>query len=98
MTRWVCIFDDTIEMLEVRQSKRALHLAYLLENARSILIAGGLSSEPGAAPTGGLWVMEAPDMAAAAAIVEADPYFDARYRRYTLHHWAKALKHVAVTL
>jgi len=98
MSRWVCIFDDTIEMLDVRQRKRTPHLGFLRDNAHSILIAGGLSPAPEEAPTGGLWVMEAFDKAAAAAIVEADPYFDARYRRYTLHHWAKALKDVAVTL
>lgn len=92
MARWVCIFKDAPQMLVVRGERRALHLEYLKANEGRILIAGGLCEEEGEPPGGGLWVMEAPDRAAATRLVENDPYFVPQYRSYRLFVWNKALK------
>ena len=42
MTRWVVIFDDNPEMLDVRRKFGAQHLDYLRANSARILIGGGL--------------------------------------------------------
>ncbi|MEP9347461.1 YciI family protein [Xanthobacter sp. KR7-225] len=92
MARWVCIFEDTPQMLDIRVERRALHLAYLERNEGRILIAGGLSREDGEPPGGGLWVMEAADREEAKRIVENDPYFVPHCRSYRLFVWNKTLK------
>lgn len=98
MARWVCIFEDAPQMLDVRAERRALHHAYLKANEGRILIAGGLSREDGLPPDGGLWVMEAADREEAKRIVESDPYFVPEFRSYRLFVWNKALKDRTATL
>jgi uncharacterized protein YciI len=39
--RWVAIFEDTPQMLEVRRANESRHLEYLGKHTDEILIAGG---------------------------------------------------------
>jgi uncharacterized protein YciI len=90
MARWICIFDDSPEMLAVRQQRRTAHHEFLRRNAPRIVRAGALCP-PGEAPTGALWLIDVETRDAAVALVEQDPYFDARYRTYRLFEWKWAL-------
>lgn len=97
MARWVVMFDDQPEMLDVRREREPLHLAYLERHASEILIAGGLREAPGATFVGGLWVLEVASRERAVELIENDPYFVPALRRYRLLVWGKALDRV-VTL
>jgi|SRR5882672_3078132 uncharacterized protein YciI len=73
--RWVAIFEDTPQMLEVRRANESRHLEYLGKHTDEILIAGGLREAPGAAFVGGLWILEVASKERAVQLVEGDPYF-----------------------
>ena len=96
--RWVAIFDDTVEMNEVRVIHEPAHLDYLRKHEGEIVIAGGLRDEPGGLFCGGLWVMEVQSRMRAVELVEADPYFLHGLRRYKLHVWGKAFADKVVVL
>lgn len=97
--RWVAIFSDQPQMVEFRRRHHAEHLAYLAQHADEILLAGGLrdNEEDSASYVGGLWVMEVSSRARAVDLVEGDPYYQSRYRRYQLSLWGRAFER-AVTL
>lgn len=88
--RWIALFTDTPEMLEVRKEREPLHLEYLREHESEILIAGGCREAPGGAFVGGLWVLEVTSRKRALELIENDPYFVATYRSYRLLTWGKA--------
>jgi uncharacterized protein len=96
--RWIALFEDTADMLPVRQRHEAAHLAYLAAFEREILIAGGLRDAPGAPFVGGLWVLEVSSRERAIQLVERDPYFIHGGRRYRLAVWGKALADKQVML
>ncbi|KAA0684730.1 YciI family protein [Azospirillum brasilense] len=91
MARWIALFTDTPEMLEVRQQHGAAHLAYLDANRDKILIGGGLRPESGAPFVGGLWVLDVESRDEAVKLVEGDPYYRPEFRRYELLVWGKAI-------
>lgn len=91
MARWVCIFEDSPEMLRIREKRRALHHDFLRRNASRIQRAGALCPRPDAAPTGALWVLDVESWSEAVELIEQDPYFDRRYRQYVLYEWKWAL-------
>ena len=88
--RWVAIFDDSPEMLEVRKEREAQHLAYLREHEGEILIAGGLRDAPGSTFVGGLWVLDVQSRERAVELIENDPYYAPAHRSYRLLAWGKA--------
>jgi uncharacterized protein YciI len=90
MARWVCVFEDGPELLIIREQRRALHHEFLRRNASRIRRAGALCP-PGSPPTGALWLLDVENRDEAVALIEQDPYFDARYRRYQLYEWKWAL-------
>ena len=96
--RWVAIFQDTPEMLAVRQEREALHFEYLRKHETEILIAGGLREAPGGKFVGGLWVLEVSSKERAVSLVEDDPYFVPEFRGYRLLTWGKALAEKQVVL
>src|SRR5436190_23699731 len=96
--RWVAIFEDTAEMLEVRRARESRHLEYLHKHSDEILLAGGLREAPGAAFVGGLWVLEVASRERAVQLVEGDPYFAPAHRKYRLLTWGKALAERQVVL
>jgi uncharacterized protein YciI len=65
---------DRPDSLERRMAARATHLAYLAEHAAQVRLAGPFLGADGQ-PVGSLVVIEAPDLAAAQAFAEADPYW-----------------------
>jgi uncharacterized protein len=96
--RWIAIFTDTPDMLEIRKAREPLHLAYLRANAAEILIGGGCREGPGEPFVGGLWVLDVASRARAVELIERDPYFVAAFRSYRLLTWGKALADSQVSL
>lgn len=96
--RWVVIFEDNAAMAEVRRRYEPAHFAYLRENAREILIGGGLRPAPGEPFVGGMWVMETASRQRAEELIAGDPYQVHGRRSYRLLLWGKALDDIAVTL
>jgi uncharacterized protein YciI len=91
MARWVCVFDDTPEMLAIRAERRSGHLRFLKQNADQILRAGPLSLNEDAPPAGGLWVLNVASRNEAVLLIEQDPYYQPQYRTYRLFEWKWAL-------
>lgn len=96
--RWIVFFDDTPQMLRVRQEREPLHLQYLQQHEREILLAGGCRNAPGEDFVGGLWVLEVASRERAVELIEADPYFVPEFRRYTLRTWGKPFADKSVVL
>lgn len=91
MARWVCVFDDSPEMLAIRSERRAQHHDFLRRHASRIRQAGALLPQPDAPPSGALWLLDVETRDAAVALIEQDPYFDPKYRQYRLFEWKWAL-------
>lgn len=64
-----------------RAQHMAAHLAFLEANDEAIRAAGPLIDPANSAMTGGLWLVEAADSAAARALVEADPFWPTGLRQ-----------------
>lgn len=96
--RWIVFFEDTPEMLEIRQQRESVHLAYLRAHKDEILLGGGCREDPGQAFVGGLWVLEVPSRERAVELIEADPYYASDRRSYKIRTWGKALPEVQVAL
>jgi uncharacterized protein YciI len=96
--RFVVIFDDSPEMVDVRRRLEPAHLRFLEEHHAEIPMAGGLRNEHGGAYVGGLWVFEVASRSRAVELIEADPYFVACPRKYRLLAWGKALPHLQVVM
>ncbi|HUG61797.1 MAG TPA: YciI family protein [Methylomirabilota bacterium] len=65
---------DKPDHASVRTANRPAHLEYLKANAASIRIAGPLLTDDGGGMVGSLLLVEAPDRAAAEAVLSDDPY------------------------
>ncbi len=76
----VLLEDDPARAEAVRPAIMPDHLAFLDAHAAAIRAAGPLKPGDGA-PAGGLWLVEAPDAEAVAALVRADPFWPAGLRR-----------------
>lgn len=96
--RWVAIFEDDPGMLDVRRQNGQAHLDYLTENAKEILIGGGLRPAPDEPFAGGLWVLEVTSRERAVELIENDPYYVPHVRRYRLFTWGKAFEDRTVQL
>lgn len=96
--RFIVLFEDTPEMLDVRQSREPAHLAFLEANRREIPMAGGLRNEHGGAYVGGLWVFEVSSRERAVELIESDPYYKGHPRSYRLLVWGKALPQYQVSM
>ena len=96
--RFVVIFEDSPEMVEVRRNNEPTHLAYLEKHRSEIRMAGGLRNEHGGVYVGGLWVFEVTSRERAVELIEGDPYFLAHPRKYRLLAWGKALPQYQVTM
>ena len=73
MATFVLICRDKPGGLELRLATRDTHLAYLDSAALDALRAGPILDEAGS-PIGSILIVEAPDLAAAQAFSDADPY------------------------
>lgn len=68
---------DKAGHLEMRKANRAAHLDYLGRHAEAIRLAGPLLDDGLSAPIGSLIVIDLPDLAAARAFADGDPYAQA---------------------
>lgn len=99
MTRWVVIFKDSQEMLEVRadRKRRDAHVRYAKEHPE-LLIGGGLKPETDEPFCGALWVVEADQRDQVIELIENDPFYFPEYRRFEIFAWGKILEDQVVTL
>ena len=96
--RFVALFEDAVDPAAQAAALNEAHFAYLAARTDAIVLAGGLRPDAGAPFCGALWVIEAPDRAAALRLVEDDPYTRAGLWRYRLMAWGKAPHLGAVAL
>ena len=94
--RYVVIFEERAEMVDVRRDKEPAHLQFLERHRAEIPMAGGLRDEHGGPYVGGLWVFEVRDRSRAIELIESDPL--ACPRKYRLLAWGKALPHLQVLM
>lgn len=92
---FVVQFEDTYADPPHRLPERAhhmpAHLAFLAAHGTRLIAAGALRPTPDAAPTGGIWILEAETQAAAEALYKNDPFWRAGLRKSVhVSHWAKA--------
>jgi uncharacterized protein len=96
--RWVAIFEDSEEMLQVRKTYEPAHFEYLAANESEIVLVGGLRNAAAGSFVGGLWVLEVSSRERAVELIERDPYFVHGVRSYRLHVWGKAFPERQVVL
>ncbi len=85
-------FTDKPDTLARRQALLDAHVAWLAGRRDTVLVAGSLRVEPGEAPVGGAWIVEAPGKADVEALYQTDPFFVHGLReRVEILHWSKAL-------
>jgi uncharacterized protein YciI len=81
MKLFAVLFDDDPARADaVRPAVMPDHLAFLDQHADVIRAAGPLRATD-SAPAGGLWLVEAPDAEAVAALTRSDPFWAAGLRR-----------------
>ena len=82
------IANDKPDGLEHRTAVRPEHLKHLESLGDKLVIAGPFQSEDGKA-TGSFMVIEAPDLAAATALYEQDPFIkQGVFESYKISRWA----------
>ena len=93
MTRWVVIFQDMPEMLDIRakQDLRDAHVAYV-KGHPELLIGGGLKLDTDADFCGALWVVEAERKTEVEQLVSEDPFYFPEHRTFEIFTWGKILE------
>lgn len=93
MTRWVVLFEDTPQMMEIRarQDLRDAHVAYAKDHPE-LLIGGGLKPEVGADFCGALWIVESENKAEVEHLITKDPFYYPEFRTYKIFTWGKLLE------
>jgi uncharacterized protein YciI len=91
--RWVVIFRDTEDMLQIRARRdlRDAHVAFAKAHPE-LLIGGGLKPDADEDFCGALWVVEADRKADVIALIEKDPFFMPAYRSFEIYTWGKLLE------
>ncbi len=85
------VYADQPARLPEREQHMPQHLAFLVRHGNQVIAAGALRPSPDAAPTGGIWLVQAGSMAEAEALLRQDPFWIAGLRKsVTVSHWAKA--------
>ena len=85
-------FHDRADRRATRERFLDAHIAWLAARRDRVLVAGSLRTEPGTAPVGGLWIVEAESRAEVEAIYATDPFWTEGLReRVEIHLWSKAL-------
>lgn len=68
-------FTDKPDTQLIRDQYYKAHAAWLDANAASVLVAGVLKPEPDAPHVAAIWIVRAPDRAAALALADTDPFW-----------------------
>ena len=85
------IYAQHPERLPERAHHMPAHLAFLARHEKQVIAAGALRPAADAAPTGGIWIVNAPSKEAAEALLRQDPFWVAGLRESVrVSHWAKA--------
>jgi uncharacterized protein len=71
------ICTDKADSTALRMEVRPRHLAYIQSRMSEVKIAGPFVSEDGATMKGSMLILDLPDIAAARAFADADPYAQA---------------------
>ena len=97
--RWIVIFEDSPEMLEIRARKdlRDAHVTYVKAHPE-LLIGGGLKSSPEAPYCGAVWVVELETKAQVEQLIADDPFYFREFRSYRILTWGKILEDQSVIL
>lgn len=93
MARWVVLFKDTEDMLDVRARTelRDAHVAYAKAHPE-LVIGGGLKPDPTQPFCGALWVVEVDTRAQVEALIAGDPFYFPEFREYEIFTWGKLLE------
>jgi len=88
---YVIMFEDDPTKLAVREAQMQAHIEWLDRNKDRVLVAGSLREAAGATPSGGLWIVDVVDRAAADTIYRDDPFWTEGLRKsVTVKYWSKA--------
>ncbi|HUR43373.1 MAG TPA: YciI family protein [Aestuariivirga sp.] len=91
IVRFEDIYAEQPDRLPERALHMPAHLAFLAKHADKVVAAGALRDEPDGIPSGGLWILNVENKAAAKALYELDPFWIAGLRRQVrVSYWAKA--------
>jgi uncharacterized protein YciI len=72
----------------LRQAHGADHAAYLARHADTVMVRGPLVADDGAGVLGSVLLLDVPDMAAARAFLEREPFYShGVYKDVILHRW-----------
>lgn len=78
---YAILFTDNPEHAGARRRLMPAHLDFLTRNSKHIRAAGPLQDEADGAAAGGLWLVEAEDLAAVTALYQSDPFWPTGLRR-----------------
>lgn len=78
---YVVLFEDEPARADMRARHMPDHLAFLENNADRVLAAGPLRDTAAGVAAGGLWLVEADNPDAVAALTRADPFWSTGLRR-----------------
>ena len=85
------VYTEHPERLPERARHMPEHLAFLAEHGNRVIAAGALRPVEDGVPSGGIWIIDAEDKAAAEAFYKDDPFWKAGLRKSALvSHWARA--------
>jgi uncharacterized protein YciI len=99
MPLFAAVFEDHLDRKAVREGAMEAHMAWLDRHRRQVRMAGALRPSPAGPATGGLWIIEAADLAEAERICTGDPFYTAGLRKsFRLEAWSKGFPDVPVTL
>ena len=88
---FVVRFTDHPESLSLRQELLPAHLQWLELHKATILVAGSLREELGAAPVGACWIVEAQNKSEIEELFKTDPFWSYGLRASCeILHWSKA--------
>jgi uncharacterized protein YciI len=78
---YALLFEDNDEHADMRAKYMSDHLAFLSDNAKSILSAGPLKDAKRQEAAGGLWLVEADTLQDVNTLIESDPFWPTGLRK-----------------
>ena len=91
MNHWIVIFEDSPEMLAVREKHFADYVSYLTGHLEIFVDGTSLSPAEREKPTGGLWIVRAKDRQAIVRLIEGDPMYQSGFRQFEIFATGKDL-------
>jgi uncharacterized protein YciI len=92
-------FEDRPDAMAVREAYLKAHLEWLDAHRDTVVLAGSISTEPGAKAAGGVWVVRAESTAAIDELLASDPFYARGLRaQHRVWCWNRAFADRTVTL